>query len=104
MTEIQILLLTTIISLDALETRGVLQKNNRHDLEDLVNSATEIIEGEESSEEICAAVLQRCAEENAIVIDSDDEERVLQLARTLSMRWPHFNSMFLGLMATSHAR
>ena len=66
-------------SLDALEARGVLQKNNRVDLEDLVNSAAEMIEGDESSEEeICAAVLQRRAEEDAIVVDdSDDKEKVL---------------------------
>ena len=62
-------------SLDALDARGVLQKNNRVDLEDLVNSAAEIIEGEESSEEeICTAVLQRCAEENTIIVDDSDDD------------------------------
>ena len=46
-------------SLDALEARGVLQKNNRVDLEDLVNTAVEMIEGEELSEkEICRAIFQ----------------------------------------------
>ena len=66
-------------SLDALDARGVLQKNNRVDLEDLVNSADERIEGDEwSEEEICAAVLQRRAEEDAIVVDdSDDKEKAL---------------------------
>ena len=36
-------------SLDALEACGVLLKNSRVDLEDLVNSAAEMIEGYESS-------------------------------------------------------
>ena len=66
-------------SLDALEARGVLQKNNRVDLEDLVNTAVEMIEGKESSEkEICITILPQHAEENAIVVDdSNDEEKVL---------------------------
>ena len=38
---------------------GVLQKNNSVDLEDLVNTAVEMIEGEELSEkEICRAIFQ----------------------------------------------
>ena len=65
-------------SIDALEARGVLPKNSRVDLEDLVNSAAEMIEGKKLSEEICTAVFQQRAEENAIVVDdSNDEEKVL---------------------------
>ena len=38
---------------------GVLQKNNSVDLKDLVNTAVEMIEGEELSEkEICRAIFQ----------------------------------------------
>ncbi|VDB94717.1 unnamed protein product [Peniophora sp. CBMAI 1063] len=65
-------------SLDALEERGVLQKNNRVDLEELVNSAAEQIVVEETSEEeICSAVPERHAEGNVIVIDNDEPETPL---------------------------
>ena len=66
-------------SLDAPEACGVLQKDNCVDIEDLVNTAAEMIEGEELSEkEICIAVLQQHVEENATVVDdSNDEEKVL---------------------------
>ena len=58
---------------------GVPQKNNSVDLEDLVNTAVEMIEGEELSEkEICRAIFQQHTEENAIVVDdSNDEKTVL---------------------------